>query len=512
MLAPETSEVFAFLELPPDVQLRIAVCLHPNEVVASLFLVSKAVHWLLSAWPAVVRLSQPVPAHAFAERFAAPGSTRGLTLVERQKLIALAAASGCEANLRVALAAAGCVPGVGAMCAAAAAGQLATMELLERHGCGTRRCREPSGRVLCPLQAAAAANQPAALEWLLGRGAECSAQVAYAAARGGHVALLQRLLRRQPEASGPPDLATLLVEAAAGCELRPLQALLWRALGPGLALTDSPEAREALREAAEAAEAGEAADDDEGSGPQAAPGQRGGGLWRGGGSLSGPERAALLSASLGSPTPCWHRKAEWLMALGFPPARSYCVLAARRPDAEERMRWMLVRAAGPGAEAHEHPRTGPAAHPPCPSLPCSAPGRRRTASRSRGWASPWRRARGTWRPCGCCWWGRAGAAWAHTEQGSLPLPRMCCAHPGELAASPPPRPRPPPSWLPYTLTLLPPRRLPGSLSARAPPSTYIHYTPPILLHGDHAAISSRVRAAHRSARPRMAAYRTAPFR
>jgi hypothetical protein len=79
---------------------------------------------------------------------------------------------------------------------------------------------------------------------------------------------------------------------------------------------------------------------------------------------------------------------------------------------------------------------------------------------------------------------------------------------GELAASP----RPPLSWLPYTLTLLPSPRLPGSLSARAPPSTYIHYPSQLLVHGGHAAVSVPVRAAHRSARPRMAAYRTAPFR
>ncbi|KXZ53062.1 hypothetical protein GPECTOR_8g56 [Gonium pectorale] len=58
---------------------------------------------------ASVRLSQPVPPHAFAARWAAPGAMRDLTMEQRRQLLRLTAASGVMANLDAALEAVGFV-------------------------------------------------------------------------------------------------------------------------------------------------------------------------------------------------------------------------------------------------------------------------------------------------------------------------------------------------------------------------------------------------------------------
>ncbi|KXZ48461.1 hypothetical protein GPECTOR_27g631 [Gonium pectorale] len=108
--------------------------MNPNEVALNLRAISKAAAAALS-WPknTTIRLSKPVPPHAFSEHWLSPGATRGLTRARREELLRLTAASGSTTNLAVALQATGCPLSYEVFEAAASAGKLAACEwLLER--------------------------------------------------------------------------------------------------------------------------------------------------------------------------------------------------------------------------------------------------------------------------------------------------------------------------------------------------------------------------------------------
>ncbi|PNH03502.1 Ankyrin repeat domain-containing protein [Tetrabaena socialis] len=151
----------------PEIVERFARSLTPNEVAGTLRLVNKAAAAQFSApQHAVIRLSQPVPHHAFVRRWASPGLDVCVWLRER----------GCT-----------CLDGD-------------------------------------VLTAAAGAGQQAVCEWLLTTGClNHWGAAAAAAARGGHVGLMDWLLALTINVQ---SIHCLLGGAAEGCSLPTLQRLL----------------------------------------------------------------------------------------------------------------------------------------------------------------------------------------------------------------------------------------------------------------------------------------------
>ncbi|KXZ48457.1 hypothetical protein GPECTOR_27g627 [Gonium pectorale] len=149
-----------------------------------------------------IRLSRPVPPHAFAAHWLAPGATRGLTLKQRRQLLCLTAASGVVANLEVAERAAGCGP--------------LTYEVFKASA------------------SAAGGGHWHVCEWLLSLELTWSSSGEVEAARGGHVGLMEWLQERRPQLRiGQRHVlcqVRLIKEAAHGCDLATLQRL-W--LGSG---------------------------------------------------------------------------------------------------------------------------------------------------------------------------------------------------------------------------------------------------------------------------------------
>jgi hypothetical protein len=119
--------------LPAEQVRHVASFMEPNEVVCNLRLLDKATAKILEGWT-TVRLSQPVPHHAFASHWRDEDSTRVLSLKQRQQLLCTTARSGSVANLEVAFAAAGCNPTVCVGNAAAAAGHVHICEWLHSRG------------------------------------------------------------------------------------------------------------------------------------------------------------------------------------------------------------------------------------------------------------------------------------------------------------------------------------------------------------------------------------------
>ncbi|KAG2427269.1 hypothetical protein HXX76_012465 [Chlamydomonas incerta] len=120
--------------LPSELLDRIAQSLPPNEVACTLRLLSRSLAAHFRSHTAV-RLSQPVPHHDFVRRFGSWSAVRSLPLFQRRQLLALTAASGSVANLRVvaggpgvtrAVGTAGCALTDEVFTAAAAAGQMRT--------------------------------------------------------------------------------------------------------------------------------------------------------------------------------------------------------------------------------------------------------------------------------------------------------------------------------------------------------------------------------------------------
>ncbi|KXZ42200.1 hypothetical protein GPECTOR_184g269 [Gonium pectorale] len=257
-----------------------------NDVAASFRQVNKATaERLVGPQHTVIRLSQPVPPHAFAAHWLAPGATRGLTLQRRKQLLSLTAASGVLPNLEVALQAAGLVGGVAeAFGAAAGAGQLSTCQWLRDYSRDTEDLRDAC-RVGNALVAAASGGQQHVCEWLLAINRNAPKDRAViAAVCGGHANLAEWLLLQQ----GPitPISATsaqfLLIGVAHGCDLAALQRA-WLRFGPDL----SPD-----------------------------------------------QKADVLSSAAGSPTPDWAAKVEWLEAHGAPRNEHAAAEAAALPGVD----------------------------------------------------------------------------------------------------------------------------------------------------------------------------------
>ncbi|PNH05837.1 Ankyrin repeat domain-containing protein [Tetrabaena socialis] len=272
----------------PELVERFARSLMPNEMAGTLRLVNKAAAAQFCApQHATVRLSQPVPHHAFLWRWAGPGAMRCLTRKRRCELPCLTARSGVIANLEVLLARDNLLPVLDhdVFRAAAAAGQLDMCVWLRERGC--------TCLVEDALTAAAGGGQQAVCEWLLATGCPHHGRSAAAAARGGNVGLMDWLLLHM----GSINVAAhnLLRGAAEGCDLPTLQRLLLTRLDTHLVTMPALYAY------------------------------------------------GLLQASARSTTADWQAKVEWLQSRGFPRTAGACTAAAAKADALPRLLWLRQR-------------------------------------------------------------------------------------------------------------------------------------------------------------------------
>ncbi|PNH04065.1 hypothetical protein TSOC_009814, partial [Tetrabaena socialis] len=279
----------------PELVQRFAVSLSPNEVAGTLRLVNKATATQFRGTQhSTMRLSQPVPHHAFVWRWAGPGAMRRLSVCDRRALARLTARSGSTANLEVLLArddlGLDAPPMLDSLFESAAeAGQLDMCAWLQQQGW-------PLGT--CLLDAAARGGQQAVYEWLLANGCPNGNEVEAAAqaAKRGHVRMMDWLLLG---ASAPEEMPLckedLLQAVAAGCDLPTLQRLHHTYL-------DSR-----------------------------------------GGELPDWSQQEVVAAAAGSPTADWQAKVLWLEARGCPRAEEACTRAAAEPDALARLQWLRQR-------------------------------------------------------------------------------------------------------------------------------------------------------------------------
>ncbi|KXZ51800.1 hypothetical protein GPECTOR_11g242 [Gonium pectorale] len=287
-------------QLPPEVAARVLSVLDKNELATSFRLVSKAAAaQLRDPEHTTVRLSHPVPPHAFAAKWLAPGATRGLTLAQRRRLLCLTAASGVLANMEIAVQAAGGMPLDPVFEAAASAGQLHICKWLRARGCFADS--QDDQFPMSALSAAAVAGREDICEWLLD---ECAGDCEWswfavaAAAAGGHVALMEWLVQNRRDDDGPPPLVgngyyQYIDSAAWGCDLATVQRL-WRGFQEDG--VDNPD-------------------------------------------LLGE----VLAAAAASPTPDWQPKVEWLESVGCGPTCLAAAKAAACPDAGARLAWLRDR-------------------------------------------------------------------------------------------------------------------------------------------------------------------------
>ncbi|GLC60661.1 hypothetical protein PLESTB_001655000 [Pleodorina starrii] len=322
-------------QLPPEISQRIIGFLPRNEVACTVRLVNKAAAALFRGPRyATVRLSQPVPPHAFLRRWDVPHAARCLTLKQRRQLLRLTARSGCIANLEVVIQRLGCPLTTSLLAAAASAEQKATCLWLRDHGCrwseAVMRVAAATGNAPfcawlidagCPfderaLTAAAAAGHAAVCELLVARGCTWHAVAASAAATGGHVDLLDWLLACRPASVGAA-FESVLAAVATGCDFPTLQRLHAQLLSPA----PPPHG------------GGNVHDDDDDWAPPPHPPPPSA-------FLHDHLRVRHVSAAIGSATPDWRAKVEWLLAQGFPLTVDCWRAAASRPDWLERLDWL----------------------------------------------------------------------------------------------------------------------------------------------------------------------------
>ncbi|GIM03824.1 hypothetical protein Vretimale_8508 [Volvox reticuliferus] len=234
-------------------------------------------------------------------RWGGPDATHQLTLEERIKLLCLTGASGSLENLKLLYSRAEfavCTTEVfaaaaeaGRICicrwlrrvecpwsedvveAAVRAGQLAICKWLIKEGCPNQLRRL--------LTVAAGAGHRDVCEWLLEFGAPLGGRGPRAAARAGHVALMERLL--QPLTCQQVGVPKLLAAVAEGCDLPTLQRVYCTFVESGR-----------------------------------------GDVVVGIGRLGEAAAARVIAAAAGSPTPDWQAKVEWLRSRGYPRDASAC--------------------------------------------------------------------------------------------------------------------------------------------------------------------------------------------
>ncbi|KAG2499999.1 hypothetical protein HYH03_002281 [Edaphochlamys debaryana] len=336
----------------PEIITRVAAYLSDNEVACGLRLADRTAAALLKGHTRV-RLSQPCPPGAFAERWSRPGSCRDLTLKQRRRLLCLTAASGVVANLEVALAAAGCLPTPEVLDSAAGGGHVGLCQwLTERHG---PALAVGSGT----LVAAAAGGSREACEWCLAAGVWTEA-APQAAARCGHERLLDWLMGQRPRdtrfAQGPPattpEKSTALLAAAVEGLGLPAVRRLWAqhltgAIFRPYSQTLSAHPPQGPGPAGPAAAAGVTAGAQHG--PAGAPAAVAVQVFEQPDTLTEQARryveGALLAAAAGSTTPDWRDKLEWLLSQHLRPLPHAFAGAVRLPPGEcaARMGWLEAR-------------------------------------------------------------------------------------------------------------------------------------------------------------------------
>ncbi|KXZ45319.1 hypothetical protein GPECTOR_56g416 [Gonium pectorale] len=244
-----------------------------------------------------VRLSEPVPHHAFSWRWGRPGSMRDLTRAQRYELVCLTAASGATANLALAARSVGCGLTAEVGYAAGRAGQLGSCALLAELGCDMGRA----------VDGAAAGGHLALCEELTSwAGVQYSPfNCAMTAAGAGHTHILEWMMRRckglelpEPHSGKAWDLARAVAQ---GCDLAALQRCLVQLVG---------------------LDGAEEEDDEE---------------W------SDMVQISVVAAAAGSPKPDWRSKLEWLESQDFPKPWDTYMAAAENSDALERFAWLAQR-------------------------------------------------------------------------------------------------------------------------------------------------------------------------
>ncbi|KXZ43741.1 hypothetical protein GPECTOR_81g189 [Gonium pectorale] len=303
---------------------RFASFLHPNEVICTLRYVNKATAAQFRGRPefASVRLSQPVPPHAFAARWAAPGAMRDLTLEQRKKLLCLTATSGVMSNLEVALEAVGVAVDTELQSDLSRSACKAGHSSMACHLLIPVLIAEPNQSCIPSLEEAATAGHWAVWEALQRDspiyGAHLwSPDYVVAALSGGHLEAAEYLLERTLAIWPMSDRiwGRFLEAAAGGCGLPTLESLHQRCGSVPLTMVVENER------------------------------------------TIGSD---LLSSAAGSRTADWQAKVEWAesqLPPGFTRDSEACAAAAARPDAELRLAWLLARgypADGKAADAAIH--------------------------------------------------------------------------------------------------------------------------------------------------------------
>ncbi|KXZ47204.1 hypothetical protein GPECTOR_37g210 [Gonium pectorale] len=225
----EDSSQDGWHRLPPEIWDLIVSHLDGNEVAGTVRAVNKAAAaQFRGPQHTTLHLSQPVPHHAFAAHWLAPGATRALTLPQRRRLLCLTAASGSVPNLAIATKAAGCMLTVAVFEAAVSAGQLYTCQWLRDHDCPML----PSKRCASNLLAlAAGGGHQHVCAWLLSLPGIAYEGGEPEAARAGHTSLLKWFEERpQCDRLVPNDLG-LLCGVAHGCDLAMLKRYWWTLVG-----------------------------------------------------------------------------------------------------------------------------------------------------------------------------------------------------------------------------------------------------------------------------------------
>eukprot|EP00198_Chlamydomonas_reinhardtii_P011585 XP_001700922.1 predicted protein [Chlamydomonas reinhardtii] len=361
----------------PELLEAIAAFLPPNDVAASMRLLSRSCRQLF-AGATTIRLSQPVPTHAFAWRWSGPASAaRAATmpLARRRQLLTLTASSGVLENYMTAHAAAGCLPD-------AAAGQRAACELLLRRGAawseaavrgaarGKRDCHAgqlllavAAGLDLPALQrlegtwaAEAEARRAAAARALTSLRATAAAVASTEQAVNAALALTHDRERSQQveedrvaatsNAATLTDVARKL--AAATVELAEQEEAFYCSrptVEPALPQVGSASAlgTAVAGGSASAPAALQAAEDEDDSDTGSEKD-----VWGRDAASAAPHpclepfkeleldahtRSYLLQAAAGSPRPDWRDKVEWLEGRGYVPSAEATYRAAHRPDA-----------------------------------------------------------------------------------------------------------------------------------------------------------------------------------
>ncbi|KAG2427482.1 hypothetical protein HXX76_012415 [Chlamydomonas incerta] len=291
---------------------RIASFARQNEIALTLRLVNKAAAELLSSQEHKrVHASQPLPAHAYSSL---PAETIQLLRFEqRRQLVCDAARSGSLQAVDGALAAMDLRPeGWLFMAAAGAPGlgpglALALCRLLAARGWPMESAPASPHAPPGTLAAAAAAGNADVCEWLLAEGlCDWASKAVYAAAEGGHVSLVQRLLSLCPEQQKPSlYLGNFLIAAARGYELVALERLWDDWLGQRREQQQRQQQQEGQQE--EVHDAGLAAGSMLGSDFME---RRPDGFRC---NFYASDIRLVLAAAAGSPTPCWLGKLDALL-------------------------------------------------------------------------------------------------------------------------------------------------------------------------------------------------------